>query len=362
MKVLLISPTCPEPTNKGERIRVSSLYQALSAISKTDLIYPEINRCRASLRMFCALLQGKSLSSAYFKEKNFIKKVKNLLSKNQYQKIIVVSTGLDFLIPVLKPYTHKIIWDFIDQDSYKWEVFAKKNKGIKKWLYKREAENIKGIEKQVAEFAKIITVVSENEKNRLEESLKRSIDVVSIHTEKKELKFKQVQNRIIFTGTMSYQPNVEAVIFFHNQVFKQLVGDFPDLDFTVIGRNPSPQLIKECSLASFTGEVTEITPYLESALFAVIPVLNDIGLPTKVLEAMSFGIPLVVSKNIQKVFNFENEKQALIAETTEDYLKACKIIIKEQDLRKRLVQNAFQFLEDFYSLKAVKKQLKGLLP
>src|SRR5215813_5583800 len=71
---------------------------------------------------------------------------------------------------------------------------------------------------------------------------------------------------IVFTGSMDWEPNIDAVEYFCCEVFPAILASFPDARFQIVGRNPHPRVQK---LASASVEVTGTGPsvmdYLRSA-------------------------------------------------------------------------------------------------
>ena len=49
--------------------------------------------------------------------------------------------------------------------------------------------------------------------------------------------------RLVFTGAMHYPPNVDAALWFTEQVWPTLRRLVPDLCFEIVGRDPDPRVI-----------------------------------------------------------------------------------------------------------------------
>ncbi len=100
---------------------------------------------------------------------------------------------------------------------------------------------------------------------------------------------------IVFTGVMDYLPNVDAVVWFVEEVLPQLQRVCPALSFQIVGARPSPRVNALAAHAGVevTGEVDDIRPYVQDALGFVVPLRSGGGTRLKILQAMSMGCPVI---------------------------------------------------------------------
>jgi sugar transferase (PEP-CTERM/EpsH1 system associated) len=102
---------------------------------------------------------------------------------------------------------------------------------------------------------------------------------------------------IVFTGTMDYWPNVDAVAWFADTVLPAIRARRPDVIFVIVGANPAPavQKLAERPGIVVTGRVPDVRPYLAHAALAVAPLRIARGTQNKVLEAMAMGRPVLAT-------------------------------------------------------------------
>ena len=100
---------------------------------------------------------------------------------------------------------------------------------------------------------------------------------------------------IVFSGTLDYRPNVDAVRWFVHEVMPLIRHHVADVDFVVVGRRPTAELytMQAAGLVTLTGEVVDTRPYLCGAAVYVVPMRIGGGVRLKVLEAMSLALPIV---------------------------------------------------------------------
>ena len=100
---------------------------------------------------------------------------------------------------------------------------------------------------------------------------------------------------LLFTGTMDFRPNVDAVCWFVRQVFPLVRRALPDARFYIVGQRPNHAVLSlgEQPGVVVTGAVDDLLPYWERAAICVVPIRMGGGVRLKVLEAMALGRPIV---------------------------------------------------------------------
>ena len=101
--------------------------------------------------------------------------------------------------------------------------------------------------------------------------------------------------RLVFTGAMHYPPNVDAALWFTEQIWPRLRRLVPDLCFEIVGRDPDPRVIAlgRTPGVVVTGAVADVRPYIASARGVVVPLRAGGGTRLKILEAMAMARPVV---------------------------------------------------------------------
>ena len=102
---------------------------------------------------------------------------------------------------------------------------------------------------------------------------------------------------VMFTGVMMYQPNIDAVLYFADEIWPTVHERLPDATFQIVGRSPAPSIVALASRAGIevVADVESVQPYLAQAWLAVAPMRTGAGIKNKVLEAWSVGTPAVMT-------------------------------------------------------------------
>lgn len=98
---------------------------------------------------------------------------------------------------------------------------------------------------------------------------------------------------ILFFGNYNISTNREAVEVTHKQIVDEVARRVSNVKFQFVGRNP-PQHFHH-SHFEFTGFVDSLEPYIKKADVVISPVLGGWGMPTKVVESLACGKPVIAT-------------------------------------------------------------------
>lgn len=156
---------------------------------------------------------------------------------------------------------------------------------------------------------------------------------------------------LLFTGTMDYRPNVDAVLWFAAVVLPRLRHHRPDVRLLVVGKAPDPRLLaaarREPALV-VTGAVPDVRPYLAQAAVYVVPMRMGSGVRLKVLEAMAAGVPVVSTSLGLEGIAARPGEHALVGDTPAAFAAAVLRLLEEPALAEQLARRARALVEARY--------------
>lgn len=141
-------------------------------------------------------------------------------------------------------------------------------------------------------------VVSEVDRAALERlipGLSVSIVPNGVEVEPDSAPHEQNPNAMVFVGAMDWLPNTDAVTFFVREVFPLIKRHVPLAQFWVVGRNPSPSVIRQQAEdgVHVVGTVDDVRPFLARARLVVVPLRIGGGTRLKILEAWAMRKPVL---------------------------------------------------------------------
>jgi len=155
---------------------------------------------------------------------------------------------------------------------------------------------------------------------------------------------------LVFTGKMDFRPNVDAVLWFVQEVLPLLRLSSPESRFWVVGQNPHPRLaaVANCPEVVVTGRVEDVRPYIAAAGVYVVPLRIGGGTRLKVLEAMAMGKAIVSTRLGCEGFDLVPDQELAIADAPADFAKAIVALLSDPERRERMGRAARRFAGSRY--------------
>jgi sugar transferase (PEP-CTERM/EpsH1 system associated) len=147
--------------------------------------------------------------------------------------------------------------------------------------------------------------------------------------------------RIVFTGSMDWEPNIDAVIYFCRDVFPRIRSEFPSAVFQIVGRNPHARVNQLASdSVQVTGTVPSVDRYLGDATVVVVPLRIGGGTRLKIFEAMAMGKAVVSTSIGAEGLDVKNGRDLILADDATTLADAIIRLVREPALRRQYEQAA----------------------
>ena len=149
----------------------------------------------------------------------------------------------------------------------------------------------------------------------------------------------QAGNTLVFTGSMDWLPNEDAILYFAESILPLLRREAPDAELRVVGRKPSQRLQKlgqEVPGIVVTGEVRDIRPHVHGSSVYVVPLRIGGGTRIKIFEAMAMGKAVVSTPIGAEGLPVHHNENILLAESPEEFARCILRLLREPSERERL--------------------------
>jgi len=353
-KLLYLVHRIPYPPNKGDKIRSFHFLRALAAEYQiflgTFVDDPDDKQYIEALKPFCresccmdlhpktakikslrGLLSDEALSLPYYRHPGLQDWVDKTIREQGIGRVLIFSSPM---AQYVEKYPElRLVADFVDVDSDKWRQYSASKRWPASWIYRREAEKLLAYERRVAAQADAALFVSEQEAELFKTLAPESAENIGFVNNGVDTDhfdpdlpyvspFPAEQESIVFTGAMDYWANVDAVIWFAEQVFPAIKQNRSAARFYIVGSKPSKdveQLAENNPAVIVTGRVDDVRPYIAHAGVVVAPLRIARGIQNKVLEAMAMAKSLVVTSAAMEGIPGEADLQLAIADAPDDF-------------------------------------------
>ncbi len=101
-----------------------------------------------------------------------------------------------------------------------------------------------------------------------------------------------------FWGRLDFEPNLQGLLWFTEQVWPKVRQAVPDAALRVFGFNPTPAALALARLpgVSIHPNVQDLRPEVTRASIAVLPFVTGGGIKNKILEAAAMGMPILCTR------------------------------------------------------------------
>ena len=150
-------------------------------------------------------------------------------------------------------------------------------------------------------------------------------------------------HNLVFTGSMDWLPNEDAIRYFTEQIMPRIRQSVPDVSLTVVGRDPYPALLelsKRDPSVIVTGRVEDVRPYMEEASVYIVPLRIGGGTRLKIYEAMAMEKPIVSTSIGAEGLPVTNGTEILLADEPQPFADSVVKLFKDKNLADEIGQRA----------------------
>ncbi|MEX2379751.1 MAG: glycosyltransferase [Vicingaceae bacterium] len=384
LKLGILLSRVPYPLEKGDKLRA---FHQIKALSKNHEIYLcAFNTSKLHpkaielLRPYCKKIKiiklGKGsilinllysllftelpLQIAYFYKRNAKKTVWDFFKKNQidhlYCQLIRVSE-------YIKTYPCPKTLDYMDALSRGMERRIEKAPFYLKPFVKIESTRLKRYEHFIFSAFDHKTIISEQDRDLIVHADNQKIKIIPNGVDQSF--FHPIESEqdidILFTGNMSYPPNVLSAEFIAQEILPLIQKQKPDINFVIAGANPNQRVLRLANKSiEVTGWVDDIRIYYARAKVLLAPMQIGTGLQNKLLEAMAMKVPSVTSNLANNALNATHNEHILIGESAEDFAQLCLQLINDRQTANRIAENGYHFICEKYNWESSTKKLEDL--
>ena len=168
--------------------------------------------------------------------------------------------------------------------------------------------------------------------------------------------------KILFFGSLYYHPNVEAALWFVENVCPLLLEEL-DFSFLIAGSSPDTALVKLSRNYDFVQLV--VNPLNMNALISlsdisVAPIQSGSGQQFKVLESLASSTPVVATTLASRPLGLVNRKHLLVSDTPHSFAESILSLVSDKFLCKQLTRCGWEYVSQMFSWRVKAVSLDSL--
>lgn len=379
---MVVTSRFPYPLEKGDKLR--AYYQIKELAESMEVILfslsdEKVNAAQiAALKPFCKeihtfkthkwiswinaglnIFSSKPFQVGYFYRSSIQRKINKILQNIKPDHIYA---QLIRTTEYIKNYhaCPKTI-DYMDALSKGMERRTKEATLLKKWIFNQEYQRLVQYENAIFEYFEHHTIISQQDQREIFHKKNHEITIIPNGVAKTFFEKPNTEKiyDIVFTGNMSYPPNVTAAKY----IVEKLLPKLPEnTKLLLAGASPSAEIkALENQHVTVSGWVDDIRESYAQGNVFIAPMFLGTGLQNKLLEAMALGLPCITSPLANNALGAIDQEQILLAETETSFINQIRYLLSHPEEAKMIGQNGKLFVKDNYDWKATTQKLIDLI-
>ena len=382
----MILPRVPFPLEKGDKLRAFQQIKSLSKHNEIILCALNHNRnldkqkafgklqpyCRSinfidlpwyaiPFNIFRAFLKGLPLQVGYFYNAGANRKIKKLF--NEYRPDHVYCQLLrtaEFGAHLPAPKTI----DYQDVFSYGVKRRVERSSFWMKPVLKLEYKRLVAYEEKMFLAFDNKTIISYPDRNLMQVTEKDKIAVIPNGVDYDFFKPRESakQYDLVFTGNMSYPPNVDAAGFLAHNIMPLVWKKLPETTVLLAGAKPSAKVKSlESGKVKVSGWLDDIRDAYSAAKVFIAPMRIGTGLQNKLLEAMAMKIPAITTPLANDALRAAHEKEILIGNSAQELAGHIVRLLTDNKFAGDIAEKGYSFVHKHYSWDEATERLEEIM-
>ncbi len=395
MRLLFLTAQLPEPPHAGGALRTNGLMrQAHAAGHEVHLLsFGEADQWRlnrAALEEFCTrvetvpppqrtttqrlrdLLAGYADMQRRFASPRYAEKLHAILQQTAFDIVQVESLEMATYLPIIRhaqPQTPVIYDAFNAEYALQHSIYLAERGNVRRWigaLYSWvQWRRLTHFERRICRSVAHVVAVSDTDAAaflRLAPGVSVSVVPNGIYADR----YAQLDGSldlgeaaIVFTGSMNYRPNVDAALWFADEVLGRVRAHVPQAKFFVVGSRPHARLnvLRERDEVQITGWVPDVAPFLSAATVYVVPMRMGSGTRLKLLQALAAGKAVVSTSTGAQGLDLRDGRELRLADGAPEFAQAVVDLLQAPAQRKKLGQAGRAFVRAQYDWSVIAPRL-----
>ncbi len=350
-EVHLFSLTENQPSEAAQK--------AISQVSQS-FRWHKMSSIKRALRLFFAVFSTRPFQTHWFYQRSADNQLHDWM--NELKPDVIYCQLIRMAEYVRNDHHTPRVLDYMDTLSAGMKSRSNLRPFWSRWIFRLEANRLAHYESVIFDYFDGQTIISAADRKLIAHPGRKSIEVIPNGVDSDFFKSKPSDRQaefaeshgigdsnhfvILFTGNMSYPPNVDAAKRLVNEILPQV--QTPGVRILIAGTQPTAEVQKLASeTVTVTGWVPDLRHAYEQADLFVAPLRIGTGQQNKILEAMSMSLPCITSTHVMNgIPKTDNVNAPLqLADDVTSTAQAIDSLLNEGDRRLKLGRESRLWIE-----------------
>jgi sugar transferase (PEP-CTERM/EpsH1 system associated) len=155
---------------------------------------------------------------------------------------------------------------------------------------------------------------------------------------------------VLFTGNMSYPPNIDACQFLVNEILPLVHEKMPNVRLMLAGSSPHFLVRKlESEHVIITGWVDDMRQMYAKTKIFIAPMRMGTGLQNKLLEAMAMQLPCITTALANDALKASVGEKILLSSSAAGHARNICELLENKELADKIALNGYNFVIENYN-------------
>ena len=305
-----------------------------------------------------------------YRSREYADRVATLLSQGSYDLVVC-----DFLVPAVNmprtlPCPAVVFTHNVESEIWR-RHYERQHDPVRRLLFRQQWQRMLRFEADTLSRFDLVLAVSDTDRDTFQRlyptSLRGPISTVAtgVDTTYFAPRSSDVMDphHLVFTGSMDWIPNEDAMKHFADDVLPLIRQQEPDVSLSIVGRAPTPavQRLADIPGVMVTGRVDDVRDYIGRASVYIVPIRIGGGTRLKIFEAMGMARAVVSTTVGAEGLPVTDGRDVVLADTPHDFANAVVTLLRDPARRVQLEHAARDLVVARYDWSAVADQLDAAL-
>jgi sugar transferase (PEP-CTERM/EpsH1 system associated) len=322
-----------------------------------------------SIGAAASILDPLPYAAGRYRSRAYAHAVRRLLETGSFDLVVC-----DFLVPAVNmprtlPCPSVVFTHNVEAEIWR-RHYEQQTNPIRRLLFRQQWRRMLRFEGATLGRFDLVLAVSDTDRTTFQRLYRRDVraPIVTVATGVDTAFFaprddRAAQRHLVFTGSMDWIPNEDAMKHFCHDVLPLVRAQEPDVTLSIVGRAPTSavQRLAEIPGVEVTGRVDDVRDHIARAAVYVVPIRIGGGTRLKIFEAMAMRKAVVSTTIGAEGLPVTDGRDVLIADTPEQFANSVVMLLRDRTRRETLEHAARELVVTHYDWAAVASELEDAL-